>query len=206
MGKASYKIRETKNMRHFTYSGNLEDAIEKAKRDLQKEKENKEIAQWYWLYEKAKKAINAHNKKIANIEAFIRCAEEEQEKQKGVKRIMKRQAVKKLIQCVAIIAAGVLAIILFMLAIWYRGKNSEPVTDEQVAAQIQQAEPLVIETPEAATEGSIRVYDYDGCCIYSYYGKIRINSDGKDGKEIDVEALGYLEGYQEHKEESGAGE
>ena len=69
-------------MRHFTYSGNLEDAIEKAERDLQKEKENKEIAQWYWLYEKAKKAISAHNKKIANIEAFIRCAEEEQEKQK----------------------------------------------------------------------------------------------------------------------------
>ena len=61
------------------------DAIEKAKRDLQKEKENKEIAQWYWLYEKAKKAINTHNKKIANIEAFIRCAEEEQEKQKGKK-------------------------------------------------------------------------------------------------------------------------
>lgn len=115
---------------------------------------------------------------------------------------MKRQAVKKLIQCAAVIAAGVLAIILFMLAIWYRGKNSEPVTDEQVAAQMQQAEPLVIETPEAATEGSIRVYDYDGCCIYSYYGKIRINSDGKDGKEIDVEALGYLEGYQEHKEET----
>ena len=64
MGKASYKIRETKNMRHFTYSGNLKDAIEKAKRDLQKEKENKEIAQWYWLYEKAKKAINTHTKNI----------------------------------------------------------------------------------------------------------------------------------------------
>lgn len=119
-------------------------------------------------------------------------------------RKRKRQAVKKLIQCAAVIAVGVLAIILFMLAIWYRGKNSEPVTDEQVAAQMQQAEPLVIETPEAATEGSIRVYDYDGCCIYSYYGKIRINSDGKDGKEIDVEALGYLEGYQEHKEEDWA--
>lgn len=104
-------------------------------------------------------------------------------------RKRKRQAVKKLIQCAAVIAAGVLAIILFMLAIWYRGKNSEPVTDEQVAAQMQQAEPLVIETPEAATEGSIRVYDYDGCCIYSYYGKIRINSDGKDDKEIDVEAF-----------------
>ena len=118
-------------------------------------------------------------------------------------RKRKRQAVKKLIQCAAVIAAGVLAIILFMLAIWYRGKNSEPVTDEQVAAQMQQAEPLVIETPEAAAEGSIRVYDYDGCCIYAYYGKIRINNDGKDGKDIDVEAIGYLEGYQEHKEESG---
>lgn len=52
----------------------------------------------------------------------------------------KRQAVKKLIQCAAVIAAGVLAIILFMLAIWYRGKNSEPVTDEQVAAQMQQGD------------------------------------------------------------------
>lgn len=39
-------------------------------------------------------------------------------------RKRKRQAVKKLIQCAAVIAAGVLAIILFMLAIWYRGKNS----------------------------------------------------------------------------------
>lgn len=153
--------------------------------------------------------FNERDMKIAfmatGIERRSRAAMiEERKRQKMRKR--KRQAVKKLIQCAAVIAAGVLAIILFMLAIWYRGKNSEPVTDEQVAAQMQQAEPLVIETPEAATEGSIRVYDYDGCCIYSYYGKIRINSDGKDGKEIDVEALGYLEGYQEHKEESGAGE
>ena len=83
-------------------------------------------------------------------------------KSRKVKRIMKRQAVKKLIQCAAVIAAGVLAIILFMLAIWYRGKNSEPVTDEQVAAQMQQAEPLVIETPEAATEGTEERRAQDG--------------------------------------------
>jgi hypothetical protein len=152
--------------------------------------------------------FNERDMKIAfmatGIERRSRAAMIEESEAEMRKR--KRQAVKKLIQCAAVIAVGVLAIILFMLAIWYRGKNSEPVTDEQVAAQMQQAEPLVIETPEAATEGSIRVYDYDGCCIYSYYGKIRINSDGKDGKEIDVEALGYLEGYQEHKEESRAGE
>ena len=40
-------------------------------------------------------------------------------------RKRKRQAVKKLIQCAAVIAAGVLAIILFMLAIWYRGKRTK---------------------------------------------------------------------------------
>lgn len=55
---------------------------------------------------------------------------------------MKRQTVKKLIQCVAIIAAGVLAIILFMLAIWCRGKNSEPVTDEQAWGYIEYKEAL----------------------------------------------------------------
>lgn len=55
---------------------------------------------------------------------------------------MKRQTVKKLIQCVAIIAAGVLAIILFMLAIWCRGKNSEYATKErclEVLDEIQKA-------------------------------------------------------------------
>lgn len=40
-------------------------------------------------------------------------------------RKRKRQTVKKLIQCVAIIAAGVLAIILFMLAIWYERTASQ---------------------------------------------------------------------------------
>lgn len=65
-------------------------------------------------------------------------------------------------------------------------------------ARRQQAEPLVIETQEPATEGSIRVYDYDGCCIYAYYGEIKINNDGRDGKQIDIECAGYLEGYQQH--------
>lgn len=117
------------------------------------------------------------------------------------------EVLKMLIQAAAGVAACIAALILFFAFIWWRGQHTYPQTDEEVAAQMQreQAEPLVIETPEAATEGSIRVYDYDGCCIYSYYGKIRINSDGKDGKDIDVEAIGYLEGYQEHKDESEAG-
>lgn len=65
---------------------------------------------------------------------------------------------------------------------------------------------LVIETPEPATIGTIRVFDYDGCCIYAYYGKIKINNDGTDGKEIDVICEGYLEGYEQHKEPGYTGE
>lgn len=110
---------------------------------------------------------------------------------------------KLLVQCAAILAAGITGIILFMLLIWWRSQSQPPQTDEQVAAimqQEQQAEPLVIETPEPATKGSIRVFDYDGCCIYAYYGEIVINNDGKDGKEIDIECAGYLEGYEEHKD------
>lgn len=46
-------------------------------------------------------------------------------------RKRKRQAVKKLIQCAAVIAAGVLAIILFMLAIWYRGSSIKIKTKKE---------------------------------------------------------------------------
>lgn len=69
-----------------------------------------------------------------------------------------------------------------------------------------EAGPLVIEVPEQETEGSIRVFDYDGCCIYAYYGKIEIRNDGRDGKEIDIVCAGYLEGYEEHKEPDETGE
>lgn len=113
------------------------------------------------------------------------------------------KVLRLLVQCAAILVAGIAGIILFMLLIWWRSQSQPPQTDEQVAAimqQEQQAEPLVIETSEPATKGSIRVFDYDGCCIYAYYGEIVINNDGKDGKEIDIECAGYLEGYEEHKD------
>lgn len=118
------------------------------------------------------------------------------------------KALKLLVKCATALAAYIVAIILFMLFIWWRAQSAEPTTDEEVAAQMQrQAEPLVIETTEPDTEGSIRVYDYDGCCIYAYYGEIKINSDGSDGKQIDIECAGYLEGYQQHGEpESGVRE
>lgn len=98
-------------------------------------------------------------------------------------------------------ATGVTVIVLFALL-----TSREPQQGHKNEDNTQQAEPLVIEVPEQATEGSIRVFDYDGCCIYAYYGKIEIRNDGRDGKEIDIVCAGYLEGYEEHKEPDGTGE
>ena len=82
-------------------------------------------------------------------------------------RKRKQQTVKKLIQCAAIIAAGVLAIILFMLAIWYRGKNSEPVTDEQVAeelAKMQKSHSKLVVAPEGTeiADEDFAIIDFTG--------------------------------------------
>lgn len=49
----------------------------------------------------------------------------------------KRQVIKQLLQCVAIVTVGTLAIILFIFVIWNENKGAEPITDEQVAEQMQ---------------------------------------------------------------------
>lgn len=80
MGKATYHIKETKNTRTFSYSGDLEEAIKKAEKDFETEKNNKDMQHWGWLYKKAKAAITAHENKLDRIGAFIRCAKAELEK------------------------------------------------------------------------------------------------------------------------------
>lgn len=117
------------------------------------------------------------------------------------KKHRRENRVLKLLIWIGAAAAGVTAIALFVLL-----TSREPQKEHKNADKRQQAEPLVIEVPEQATEGSIRVFDYDGCCIYVYYGKIEIRNDGRDGKEIDIVCAGYLEGYEEHKEPDETGE
>lgn len=113
---------------------------------------------------------------------------------------------KGLLLAAAGLAAFIVAIILFMLFIWWRAQSAEPTTDEEVAAlmQRQQAEPLVIETPEPATEGSITIYTPDGA-VYGYFGNIDIISDGGDGSQINIVLTGWLVGETHKKEESEAG-
>lgn len=83
MGKASYTIKSSKNKYSFTYSGDLGEVIEKAKRDLQREKANPDITHWIWLKAKVDKAIKNHTDRLSKIQAFIECAEEHLQKNKA---------------------------------------------------------------------------------------------------------------------------
>ena len=84
MSKSTYHIKETKNSYSFSYSGDLKEALEKAYKDLKKENENKDIEKWEWIKKKAVSAIVAHEKKIARIKAFIKCAERNlEERERG---------------------------------------------------------------------------------------------------------------------------
>ena len=114
------------------------------------------------------------------------------------------QILKGLIRAAAGVAACVAGLILFFVFIWWRGQHTYPQTDKEAAVQRQQAEPLVIETPEPATEGSITIYTPDSA-VYGYFGSIDIISDGRDGSQINIVLTGWLVGETHKKEESEAG-
>lgn len=60
----------------------------------------------------------------------------------------KRQVIKQLLQCVAIVTVGTLAIIPFMFVIWNDSRGAEPITDEQVYCLICVAKlALIITAP-----------------------------------------------------------
>ncbi len=80
--KGNYHIKTEKGYYKLTYSGDLEAALEKAKTDLQKERENTELLRWEWIKKKAETAIKAHKTKIEKLETFIRAAEREINSQK----------------------------------------------------------------------------------------------------------------------------
>lgn len=111
------------------------------------------------------------------------------------------EILKTLITCIAM--AVFLALVIgiatyYMLPICIGAQEQPQRTDEEAAAQMQ-AEPLVIETPEPATEGSITIYTPDGA-VYGYFGEIDVISDGKDGSQIDIELRGWLVGEYQHGE------
>ncbi len=113
------------------------------------------------------------------------------------------QILKGILLAAAAVAICIAGLILFFVFVWWRAQGVEPTTDEEVAVlmQRQQAEPLVIETPEPATEGSITIYTPDGA-VYGYFGNIDIISDGGDGSQINIVLTGWLVGETHEKAES----
>lgn len=91
-----------------------------------------------------------------------------------------KETVKKVL-LKAIIAAGMLLAVVGA-AILGRNKISEYRAEERQ----HEATPLVITTPDPATDGTLTVYDEDGGIYYQYFGEIEIRNDGKDGEHIDI--------------------
>lgn len=59
------------------YSGDLNEALEKAKADLKKYLKDKNIEKWVWLKEKAEAEIAANKRAIERVQIFIELAEKE---------------------------------------------------------------------------------------------------------------------------------
>lgn len=74
------------------------------------------------------------------------------------RRKWENQILKGLIRVAAAVAVCIAGLILFFVFVWWRAQGAEPTIDKVAAVQRQQAEPLVIETPEPVTEGSITIY------------------------------------------------
>lgn len=111
---------------------------------------------------------------------------------------------KWLIRWAARLAVGIVAVVTIVAVTRDWEWREDEKKDKTGAAQTVQTRPLAIDVPETATEGIIRIYDQDGRCLCIYYGEIRINNAGTDGKQIDVECVGAR--YQQYDgTESGAG-
>ncbi|RKI44315.1 hypothetical protein D7V86_19860 [bacterium D16-51] len=77
MDKATWRVKESKNTYRATYSGDLQEALDKAKKDLERYQNNKDIAHWYWIRAKAEAAIKANERAINRANIFIQLAEKE---------------------------------------------------------------------------------------------------------------------------------
>ncbi len=84
MAKSTFSIRRTKTMRKMTYTGDLQEATQKAKKELDKKlKEGAtQRAHLEWAYEQARKELTAWDNRIDDLKAFIRLAEQQLEDKK----------------------------------------------------------------------------------------------------------------------------
>lgn len=75
----------------YTFSGDLAESIQKARKELRQKEESEERNFLKWQYEKAKKAYETYERRIDDLKGFIRLGTEELER----RRIEKQEQEEK---------------------------------------------------------------------------------------------------------------
>lgn len=70
------RVKRKKDQKVYSYSGDLKEEIEKAKAEYEKKKDAQERLFLLWQFQKAKKAHEAYEQRIADLKGFIELAEE----------------------------------------------------------------------------------------------------------------------------------
>ena len=70
------RVKRQKDRKVYSYSGDLKEEIEKAKAEYEKKKDAQERLFLLWQFQKAKKAHEAYEQRIADLKGFIELAEE----------------------------------------------------------------------------------------------------------------------------------
>ena len=78
-----FSIRKTKSKRTFTYTGDLQKAIEQAEKELAERQGSQERVSLLWQYERAKKAYEKYEERIKDVSDFVGLAKRELEKTGG---------------------------------------------------------------------------------------------------------------------------
>ena len=71
------RVKRNKNGVVFSFTGELQDALEAARKELDKKIQSQERVFLQWQFEKAKKARDIYEKRIEDLQGFIRLAEKE---------------------------------------------------------------------------------------------------------------------------------
>lgn len=74
---AGFTAKHKKGRTCFSYRGDLQECIDKAEKELETKQGSQESMFLLWQYERAKKALDTYNKRIADLKEFIPLAKEE---------------------------------------------------------------------------------------------------------------------------------
>lgn len=80
-GKEYISYKRNERQVHFSYSGDLTEALAKAERDLKAALNDPNIEKWVWIKDKAEKAIKANNGRVRKLREFIKVAKRQLERE-----------------------------------------------------------------------------------------------------------------------------